>query len=121
MGLLGLLFIVLALVTGALTYFLKGNMVWKSKADCTDKTVCAADDTNCCAAWDVVAGSIGYCRLGTKTTDSAGPACVPKSEVLSLSLAVATVALLFTGLVVLLIPGGSSEPANASTVALHLG
>jgi len=117
MGLLGLVFILAAGVTAALVYFLKGNVVWKGQASCTKDNACVGQDANCCPFWDPIVDKIGMCRVGT--TDGGTPAapCVPKTNVLPLSLAVATVALLFTGLVVLLIPGGSSDAG----VALHLG
>ena len=115
MGLLGLLFIVCAGVTAALAYFLKaGNVAWKSKAGCTYEAVCG-QDTSCCSYWDSIDGDFGVCRVGTWSPDRLS--CVPKSEALPLGLAVATVALLFAGLIVLLIPSGGGE---GGAVALHL-
>jgi len=116
MGLVGLIFILAAAVTAALAYFLKGNVVWKTKDGCTAANVCG-DASGCCAYFDSIDNSFGMCREGTLT----GPPsalCEPKTDILPLSLSVATVALLFTGLIVLLIPGGGGDEKS---VALHLG
>ena len=119
MGLIGLLFILAAAVTGALTYFLKGNVLWKSQSQCTKETLCDKGDENCCVVWDGIDGDVGYCRAGDLTDKTAGT-CRARSELLPLCLAVATVALLFTGLIVLLIPSGGSSEVGAGGVSLHL-
>lgn len=120
MGLVGLLFILAAGITAALTYFLQGNVVWTGRAGCTQSKVCGTDGT-CCPYWDSVTGDVGLCRKGAQGSPAPaaplGP-CSPKTDVLPLSLAVATVALLFTGFIVLLIPGGESAGGG---VALRFG